>query len=105
KLDLEFPGTIAVLAGVNGSGKSTILEALATLLGRIGGALHEGARDRRPLQAGVVRNGAKEALLMINTSGFPDATDRIDWGLRVERTLNQVSRRFQAHALTARMTK
>ncbi len=100
KLALTFPGPITVLAGVNGSGKSTILEALATLLWRVGGALHEGARERQPLQAKDVRNGAKAALLMIETSG---ALGKVDWGLRVEKTLSSVSRRPQAENLRLAM--
>lgn len=116
KLSLSFPTPVTVLAGINGSGKTTILQALATLLWRLGHALHEGVRERQPLQAADVRNGTQTALLLIETSGrfdwLPEAVDRRDgsngtrngarseagdqrkvsWGLRVERTLTRVKR-------------
>ncbi len=95
-LSLEFEGSVTVLAGINGAGKSSILHALATMLWRVGGSIHEGPRERQPLQASDVRNGAKAAELMIETNG---PLGKVDWGLRVERTLSSVTRRPQAERL------
>lgn len=97
-LDLEFGAGVTVLAGINGAGKSTVLQALATLLWRVGGFLREGARDRQPVQASDIRNGTKAALLTIHTEG---RMGKLEWGLRAERTLSTVSRRYQAEALRA----
>jgi len=102
KLDLEFPEAVTVLAGINGAGKSSVLQALATLLWRIGAGLRDGARERMPLQSSDVRNGANTALLVINTSG---PLGRVDWGLRVDRTLSAVTRRPQAEDLRFQMDR
>ena len=101
KLELLFPTDVTVLAGINGAGKSTVLDALATMLWRVGGLLQDKHRERRPLQANDVRNGASESLFMIETSG---RLGKLDWGLRATRTLSRVSKRWQAQALTVAMS-
>jgi predicted ATP-binding protein involved in virulence len=95
-LTLEFPGQVAVLAGVNGSGKSSVLEALAMLLGRLGAMLRESAARQHLPQLSDIRNGATEALLMVETTSL---LGKVDWGLHLQRTLDRVARRFQADNL------
>ncbi len=102
QLELLFPGQVTVFAGVNGSGKSTVLQALATLLWRVGGSLHETMRERQPAQAIDVRNGAASSLLLVETdwstgpAAAKSSPERVDWGLRITRTLSKVRRNLVA---------
>ena len=100
-LQLDLPSNVTVLAGINGAGKSTILDALATMLWRVGALLQEKPHGRMPLLATDVRNGAGDALFMIETSGWPE---KIDWGLRATRTLSRVSKKWQTQALGVAMS-
>ncbi|MFY9344568.1 MAG: AAA family ATPase [Planctomycetota bacterium] len=99
KLDVSFPRQVTVFAGINGSGKSTVLQAIAALLWRVGGGLREGAREREPLQANDVRNGSPHALLVINTDWSAEGFDRVDWGLRVTRVLSKAHRKLESVAV------
>jgi predicted ATP-binding protein involved in virulence len=104
-LELEFPGPVTVFAGVNGSGKSTVLQALSTLLWRVGGSLLESMRERQAVQAIDVRNGASVALLLVNTTwsaGYGWGTqqvEHVDWGVRITRTLSKATRRLESTTL------
>lgn len=75
-LEIAFQPTVTVLAGINGAGKSSVLHALAMMLGRVGGFLREGTRERQPIQVSDVRNGARAALLALNTEG---PLGKLDW--------------------------
>lgn len=102
KLELEFPGAVTVFAGINGSGKSTVLEALATLLWRVGGSLLENSRERQPVQARDVRNGTNVAFLFANTTWMAplaqgeEPIGHVDWGLRITRTLSKSKRQMDS---------
>lgn len=96
RLSLEFPGSVSVLAGINGSGKSSVLTALATLLWQFDAALRPGSKQRQPLQVGDVKNGTTTALLLVETTG---RFGKVVWGLRAERTLSHVGVRSQANDL------
>ncbi|MCU0863964.1 MAG: AAA family ATPase [Planctomycetes bacterium] len=103
-LELEFLDQVTVFAGINGSGKSTVLQALATLLWRVGGSLHESMRERQPAQATDVRNGATHALLFVNTDWSPPngtAQESVDWGVRITRTLSKAQRRLESTSVRA----
>lgn len=98
-LELELSGPVTVFAGINGSGKSTVLEALATLLWRVGGSLLETMREREPVQAIDVRNGKSTALLVVNTTWHANDAplgQRVDWGLRITRTLSKAARKLES---------
>jgi predicted ATP-binding protein involved in virulence len=88
-LEVLFSRQVTLFAGVNGSGKSTILEALAALLRRVGVLLANGTLKRDDLQASDVRNGCGAALLLVNTQWEDEARGKVDWGLRVMRVLSR----------------
>lgn len=96
ELTLNFPEQVTVLAGANGSGKSTILEGLATLLARIGTSLIPNARSQRGVSAGDIRNGSEVASLTVHCSG---RLGNPMWELRVTKTLSRVSTRWDADEL------
>lgn len=76
KLEVLFPGQVTLFAGVNGSGKSSILEALAALLWRVGAFLAPGTKERDDLQASDIHDGCTTALLLVNTDGHPKVSAR-----------------------------
>jgi predicted ATP-binding protein involved in virulence len=70
KITLEFPGRLTVLAGVNGSGKTSVLHALAVLLSKIPASLvnevvGSRVREERRLWDSDVHVEAKEAFTEI----------------------------------------
>jgi len=91
KLEVLFPGQVTLFAGVNGSGKSAILEGLAILLWRVGGLLAPSPKERDDLQAGDVRNGCTTSLLFVNTTWDAEGLGEVDWGLRASRVLSRVA--------------
>lgn len=96
KLEMRFPGRVTLFAGINGSGKSAILEALAALLRQVGAQVAGGAKEREDLQASDVRNGCPHALLLVNTSWQAEGLGPVDWGLRVTRVLSRARRTLES---------
>src|SRR5262245_2640793 len=62
-----------VIAGINGRGKSSLLDALALLVARLLRALAMSAGNGRTISAGDVHNGGQEAKLAMqaNCAGIP----------------------------------
>jgi predicted ATP-binding protein involved in virulence len=99
KLEVLFPGQVTLFAGVNGSGKSSILEALAALLWRVGGLLAPGTKERDDLQASDIHNGCTTALLLVNTDWASEGLGKVDWGLRVTRVLSRATKQLESVAI------
>src|SRR5690349_15982735 len=57
KLDIEFGDKVTVLAGVNGSGKSAVLRALAAILSHLLRKVTPSKESPEPLAAGDVHAG------------------------------------------------
>src|SRR5262245_55682678 len=73
QLDLEFGPQITVLAGVNGSGKSGVLRALAVLLSNVLREFGASTESPEALNAGDVQVG-KPALTLSVTLSADDAS-------------------------------
>jgi len=84
-LELEFHPEVTVLVGVNGSGKTTILDALAMELAGITGSGGKGWYSRAS-----VRDGAEEAVVGIWGS-FGDSPVEIRHHFRDERTVKPMA--------------
>lgn len=95
-LEVEFPGQVTLFVGINGSGKSSILQAIATLLAHVNSQLDPGAKKPTALQASDIRNGCTRASLAVHTDWQAEGRGAVDFSLRVNRTLSRVSHTLEA---------
>lgn len=82
-LTLNFDKKLNVLVGVNGAGKSGILDACAIMLSRLVTRLKTGKTSGRPINVTDIRNGASHAQLKMTI--LTDEHDEITWSIYKER--------------------
>jgi predicted ATP-binding protein involved in virulence len=83
--DLRLDRRFNVLAGVNGAGKSTILSAIALMLGRYSAAIRTG-KVAGTFDRNKIRQGAKSVLAV--ATAFPDRSDHgeaLTWSAGISR--------------------
>ena len=87
KQSFEFSERVTVVAGVNGRGKTTILDGLALLISRLFRALALSTRNQRRVAAtDVFGEGDNASLTMhANCAGIP-----IEFGIELRRSFNSV---------------
>jgi predicted ATP-binding protein involved in virulence len=88
-LELGFPRRATVLIGVNGAGKTAILDALATVLSELGDAFLRRPSPSRALLSGDLLNGAAavEVAVSVTVAGAG-----MGWPVRAERYFADVVR-------------
>lgn len=68
KLDLDFPQQTTLLVGVNGVGKSAILDALAIAFSQLAWRINEQPNKSRPIAAGDLKIGQQHASITVETT-------------------------------------
>ena len=66
-LDLNFDQKLTVIAGVNGAGKSSILDALAMMLSWVVSRIKHAGTSGKNIQQRDIHNGEKHALVSVST--------------------------------------
>ncbi|EPA0961138.1 AAA family ATPase [Vibrio parahaemolyticus] len=74
-LDLDLDKNLTVFVGVNGSGKSSTLDSIATLLSWITSRTKSNRSSGRPITENQVKNGSKHSSIAL------EATDNLNWKL------------------------
>ncbi len=87
-LDLWLTAPITVLVGVNGVGKSTVLDALAILLSQLTRRLCGQTQRARPIAMDDIRNGGDFARLVISAN---INNSDIEWAVALNRKSGQYS--------------
>ncbi|MEM7656700.1 MAG: AAA family ATPase [Bacteroidota bacterium] len=85
KLDFRNNGNLIVLAGVNGSGKSSILDGIAMLLRELDYGMY--GDKRIPFETKDISNGTEESQLEM-VLGHPYSPDQIPLGYQKQREAN-----------------
>ena len=83
KLTLNFDKKLNVLVGVNGAGKSSILDACAIMLSRLVSRIKTGRATGRSINVTDIRNSTSYAQLEIILR--TDEYEEIDWSIHKER--------------------
>lgn len=80
ELRIQFPEDLAVIIGVNGSGKSSVLDAIAILLSRFVKLVYLSKQPSFSIVEEDLNANAKNGLISIKATG----EDQVSWGITVE---------------------
>lgn len=99
-LEVQFTERTTTFAGVNGVGKSTILDALAIALSQLTWRISGNAQKARPISLNDIHIGAEFSRIEVTVDGI--ANEPVTWGIttnRVKSSSDDTSRRSDLDAL------